>query len=108
MLILHDIIKHNERIRKCEFLTNGHVSMEHGSWQLSPDGASLEAMFNYQCGSSNAQSQQRWRLHPTILDRMEDGNFAGYDDKQCEITMEHRRSLLKTPERRFWDETAPL
>ena len=110
LLILHDIHHPmvNGHVRKCEFLTKGFASDEHGSWQLSPDGDSLVVKFNCKFDSSGAQSEKTLPLHPSKLDRMGNGAFEGYDDKHCEITMEHSKSLIKVQGKRFWAPTAPL
>ena len=104
LLILHDLIDGNGHVRRCEFLTRGFVSDPHGSWTLRGD--SLVVHFNYQFDICGQHHNKTLPLHPTTLDRMPNDSFEGWDDKHCQITMEHARSLIKAG--KYWQPTAPL
>ena len=102
VLILHEI----RGQCLCEFVTRGHMAPPHGEWRLSEDGGSLTSRFNYRFNADGTQNSETLPLHPTRVDRLEEGCWSGMDDKACFIELEHCRLLIRSG--RFWHPTAPL
>ena len=94
-------------LKRCQFHTIGIISEEHGSWTLREDRSILQANFNYQWMEDAQKPRKRpWPLHPTILYRQADNNWAGEDDKSCLITCTHVRSAKLSCGR--WTPASPL
>ena len=105
LLELHDF--RGAKRNTIEFLTQGAISGEHGSWEMRDDGDALVVCFNYRWQDGHPGHLP---LHPMKLKRSQPppGELAdrwkGDDDKLAEITLVWKRTLCKRAGHRYTEE----
>ena len=90
-------------VRRCEFMTRGHMTDPHGVWFLDDDESKLTVGFNYR---HRAMGDADLPIHRSVLQRIDtrlpNGSlsvWSGVDDKAAQIHLVHIRSMAKAGRR---------
>ena len=111
-LVLRDY--RDAREQRCDFMSPGHYTGEHGQWYLSAGRDELVVMINYQWQSGHIRNAAAWNaqltLHPTRLIRTPPppdctkDRWTGRDDKNAQITLVHIKTTCKRRNRQYPEE----